>query len=265
MAPALGLGHFTFLHLSPVQLVRMAHEAGFGFVGLRFHPVAHGQLHWLPVGEAMDELRRVMEGEGVGLYDVETVVIDPTLDAAGLAPLMDAAAALGGKRINTCADCFEGLDETFARICDLAQSRGLGVDLECMAWRGINTPQACQDLIRRSGAQNAGYLVDALHHTRCGGGTEDLTAMDPGRVVSAQVCDAPLVAPVGREAMIAEARGARLVPGEGGLPLRALLAALPAATVLSVEVPSATDTRPEADRAKAIFRATARLLEDSER
>jgi sugar phosphate isomerase/epimerase len=264
MSPALGLGHFTFLHQPPVQLVRMARDAGFGFVGLRFHPVAPGQLHWLPVGKDMDELRRVMEGEGVGLYDVETVVIDPTLDAAGLAPVMDAAAALGGKRINTCADCFDGLDDAFARICDLAQARGVGVDLECMAWRGINTPQACLDLIRRSGAQNAGYLVDALHHTRCGGSAEDLAAMDPGRIVSAQLCDAPRVAPEAREALIAEARGARLVPGEGGLPLRALLAALPAATVLSVEVPSTTDPRPEADRAKAIFRATACLFEDSE-
>jgi sugar phosphate isomerase/epimerase len=265
MAPALGLGHFTFLHLSPVQLVRVAREAGFGLVGLRFHPVAPGQLHWLPVGQEMAELRRVMAGEGVGLYDVETVVIDPTLDAAGLAPVVDAAAALGGKRINTCADRFDGLDDAFARICELAQSRGLGVDLECMAWRGINTPQACLDLIRRSGAQNAGYLVDALHHTRCGGGAEDLAGMDPGRIHSAQLCDAPLVSPGGSDAMIAEARGGRLVPGEGGLPLRALLAALPAATVLSVEVPSATDPRPDSDRAKAIFRATARLIEEAER
>jgi sugar phosphate isomerase/epimerase len=260
---AIGLGHFTFLHLSPPRLVRLAREAGFGFVGLRFHPVAPGQVHWLPVREELGELRRVMEGEGVRLFDVETVVIDQTLDIQGLVPMMDAAATLGGARINTCADRFDGLDDAFATICDLAKARGLGVDLECMAWRGINTPQACLDLIRRSDAPNAGYLVDALHHTRCGGSPADLSATELGRIVSAQLCDAPAALPLGREAMIAEARGGRLVPGEGGLPLLALVAALPAGTTISVEIPSATDPRPERDRATAIFRATSRLFEDT--
>jgi sugar phosphate isomerase/epimerase len=263
MTPVLGLGHFTFLHLSPARLVRLARGAGFGLVGLRFHPVMPGQLHWLPEGAELDELARVMAGEGVGLYDVETVVIGPTLDPAGLVPMMDAAAALGGRRINTCADRFDGLDDAFAQICDLAQARGLGVDLECMAWRGIDTPQACLDLIRGSGARNAGYLVDALHHSRCGGRPEDLAAMDRGRIVSAQLCDAPLAPPSGAEAKLAEARGGRFLPGEGGLPLRALIAALPAGTTISVEVPSATDQRPEPDRASAIFRATAALFEDT--
>ncbi|WGV15032.1 sugar phosphate isomerase/epimerase family protein [Fuscovulum ytuae] len=260
---ALGLGHFTFLHLSPARLVRLAREAGFGLVGLRFHPVVPGQLHWLPVGEELGELRRVMNGEGVRLYDVETVVIDTTLDVHGLVPMMDAAAALGGARINTCADWFDGLDDTFATICDLARARGLGVDLECMAWRGINSPGACLDLIRRSGAPNAGYLVDALHHIRCGGSAADLAATQSGGIVSAQLCDALATPPADREAMIAEARGGRLVPGEGGLPLRSLVAALPQGTTISVEVPSASDPRPERDRAKAIFRATARLVEDT--
>jgi sugar phosphate isomerase/epimerase len=263
--PALGLGHFTFLHCAPAQLVRLAREAGFGFVGLRFHPVAPGQLHWLPVGADLVELRHVMEGEGIGLYDVETVVIEPSLDVEALAPMMDAAAALGGKRINTCADLFDGLDMTFARICELATARGLTVDLECMAWRGINTPQACLDLIHRSGARNAGYLVDALHHTRCGGLPADLGSMDPGRIASAQLCDAPLASPGDRDLMIAEARGGRLAPGEGGLPLQALVSRLPVGTTFSVEVPSATDKRPEIDRAKAIFQATSRLFEDIER
>jgi sugar phosphate isomerase/epimerase len=260
MKPALGLGHFTFLHLSPARLVRLARSAGFSFVGLRFHPVVPRQLHWLPKGAELEELRRVMAGEGIGLHDVETVVIDPTLDPGALVPMMDAAATLGGRRINTCADQFGGLDDSFAQICELARVRGLGVDLECMAWRGINAPQACLDLIRRSGAHNAGYLVDALHHTRCGGRAEDLSTMDSGRIVSAQLCDAPLAPPSDPEAMIAEARGGRLAPGEGGLPLKALVASLPAGTAISVEVPSATDKRPEADRARAIFAATAALF-----
>lgn len=257
----LGLGHFTFLNLSPTELVRLARAAGFGFVGLRFHPVAPGQLHWLPDAPGLAELTRVMDGEGVSLYDIETVVIDAALDPDTLIPAMDAAAALGASRINTCADHFPELVPRFVQICALADERGLGVDIECMAWRGIASPAACLDLIDRSGAANAGYLVDALHHIRCGGAPDDIAAMPRGSVRSAQLCDAPLAAPGDAAALIAEARGGRLLPGDGGLPLRDIIAALPTDAVLSVELPSATDMRPNLERARAIYAATAALFE----
>jgi sugar phosphate isomerase/epimerase len=258
---SLGLGHFTFLDLPPADLVRLARAAGFDFVGLRFHPVMPGQLHWLPDSMGLKELAGVMAGEGVGLYDIETVVIDAALDPGALIPAMDAAAALGGQRLNACADVFGDLIPKFARICELAAARGLGVDIECMAWRGVNTPQACLDLIDKIGASDAGYLADALHHTRCGGTPDDLRAMAAGRIVSAQLCDAPLARPAGNGALMAEARGGRLLPGDGGLPLREILSALPEQTVLSVELPSATDTRPPLERARAIYAATLALLE----
>lgn len=258
---ALGLGHFTFLNLSPVELVRLARAAGFGFVGLRFHPVADGQLHWLPDAAGIRDLARVMDGEGIGLYDIETVVIDAGLDPQSLIPAMDAAAALGASRLNTCADLFQGLPERFAQICALAAERDLGVDIECMAWRGIASPQACIDLIDQSGAGNAAYLVDALHHIRCKGTPGDIAAMPAGRVRSAQLCDAPLAPPGDAAALIAEARGGRLLLGEGGLPLAAIVTALPADAVLSVELPSATDPRPPLERARAIHAATTALLQ----
>lgn len=257
----LGLGHFTFLNLSPEALVRLARAAGFDFVGLRFHPVAAGQLHWLPDAAGLTELARVMNGEGVGLYDIETVVIDENLDPQTLVPVMDAAAALGAARLNTCADVFPALPDRFAQICALADEYGLGVDIECMAWRGVSSPQACLDLISRSGARNAAYLVDALHHIRCKATPGDIAAMPAGYVRSAQLCDAPLRPPGDPAALIAEARGGRLLPGEGGLPLREIVAALPDDTVLSVELPSVTDPRPPRARACAIHAAATALLQ----
>lgn len=260
MTRALGLGHFTFLDLSPAELVRLARRSGFEFVGLRFHPVSSGARHWLPDAAGLRELARVIRGEGIGLYDIETVVIDEALDPEILVPAMDAASALGGKRVNVCADVFPALAETFASIGDLAAARGLGLDLECMAWRGINTPRACLDLIASSGVSGAAYLVDALHHSRCGGASSDIAAMPVGRIVSAQLCDAPATAPSGADALLAEARGGRLLPGEGGLDLAGIVRALPAETAISVELPSASDTRPPLDRARAIHAATAALF-----
>lgn len=257
---ALGLGHFTFLDLPPGELVRLARRSGFDFVGLRFHPVSPGALNWLPDATGLRELARVMQGEGVGLYDIETVVINEALEPEDLVPAMEAAAALGGKRVNVCADVFPALAETFARIGELAAARGLGLDLECMVWRGINTPRACFDLIASSDVPGAAYLVDALHHSRCGGTLSDITGRPAGQVVSAQLCDAPATAPSGDGALLAEARGGRLLPGEGGLDLAGIVRALSAETVISVELPSANDTRPPSERARAIFSATSALF-----
>lgn len=260
MTRALGLGHFTFLDLPPAELVRLARRSGFDFVGLRFHPVSPGAPYWLPDAVGLRELARVMQGEGIGLHDIETIVIDEALDPETLIPAMDAASALGGRRVNVCADVFPALTETFARIGVLAADRGLGLDLECMAWRGIDTPRACLDLIASSGASNAAYLVDALHHSRCGGTAADIAGMPAGRIVSAQLCDAPAAAPSGDDALLAEARGGRLLPGEGGLDLAGIIRALPAGTVVSVELPSASDPRPPLERARAIFAATSALF-----
>jgi len=256
----IGLGHFTFLDQSPVDLVRLARQAGFGFVGLRFHPVATGQLNWLPDAAGLRELASVMEGEGIGLYDIETVVIDAGFDPEALIPALDAAAQLGAQRVNTCADVFPALAERFARVCALAGERGLSVDIECMKWRGVNRPGACLGLIKASGATNAGYLVDTLHHARCGGTTDDLRQIAPRLLRSVQICDAPLPAPETTDALLAEARGGRLLPGEGALPLAESLRALPDDAVISVELPNASDERDPLTRARAIHVATAALL-----
>lgn len=84
--PLLGLAHFTFLNLPPMELVRLAAGAGFARVGLRLHPVAAGALCYdLPIGSAaMREVKAVLNGEGVSVYDIETVVIDSSFNVASL-------------------------------------------------------------------------------------------------------------------------------------------------------------------------------------
>ena len=261
---ALGLGHFTFLDLDPVALIRLARASGFAFVGLRFHPVAPGQLHYRPPpgSAAMTALRRAIADEGVGVYDIETIVLDAGFDPDALRPVIDAAAEVGAERLNVCAEDWDrgALVTLFGRLCDLAGAAGIGVDIECMAWRGIDTPGKCLEVIEAAGRPNAGVLVDALHLDRCGGTPAEVAAMPPARVVSAQLCDAPRGRPKRAEALIAEARGGRLMPGAGGLPLAELVAALPEHTVVSVEAPMARDDRPPPLRARHIRDATMRLL-----
>ena len=53
----------------------------------------------------------------------------------------------------------------------------------------------------------------------------------------AQVCDAPAQVPDTVDGLIHTARCERLLPGEGGIDIRAMLSALPADLPLSVEIP----------------------------
>jgi len=260
----LGLGHFSFLELDPIGLVRLAGATGFRFVGLRLHPVAPGQVHYCPASpDEVAILAGTLKDEGVTLYDVETIVIDDTFDPESIRPMIDIAATLGAERLNVCAEDWDraALVDTFANLCDIADEVGMAVDLEPMAWRGINTPAKCRAVLDASKPKNAGYLTDALHHFRCGGTLEDFAAFSPKQLKSVQLCDAPAAAPATPELCIAEARGGRMIPGEGELDLRGLIKAIPDDAVLSVELPMAHDRRTAVERARDIFRSTIALVE----
>ena len=61
--------------------------------------------------------------------------------------------------------------------------------------------------------------------------------------------------------LIREARTGRLLPGDGVLPLRELVAALPAGIPLAIEAPSrATADLPALERSRRAYRALSALL-----
>lgn len=259
----LGIAHFTAIELPPHDLVSMAGRIGYASVGLRLFPAAPGApLYAVPRGSLEAQaLHDAMKRTGVEVHDLEFVVIGPEFDAGALAPVLDAASAFGAKRVSCCgADPERGrLVANVAALCSVAARHGMGVDLECMAWRDVASLGDAAAVIREVGHPAGGVLVDALHLSRTGGTPADVAALPPGLVRSAQLCDAPAARPTTTQAVIAEARGGRLPPGEGALPLRDLLAALPRGVALSVEVPM-DDGRPAEARARDIFDATWRLL-----
>jgi sugar phosphate isomerase/epimerase len=59
--------------------------------------------------------------------------------------------------------------------------------------------------------------------------------------------------------IIRQARSDRLFPGEGGLDLRGLMAALPAGIALSLEIPVAKEMKP-LERARRALAATKAIL-----
>jgi sugar phosphate isomerase/epimerase len=262
--PPLGLTHFTAIGVPPIELVGLAARTGYASIGLRLYPAFPGApFYEIPVGSAGSrEMRSRLSGEGISVYDIEFVTIAADFVPVSLAPMLEAASVLGAQRLSVCGDDPDHarMVSTFAQLCDVAADFGMGVDLECMAWRQVASLPAAAAVAQEAARPNGGVLVDALHLSRTGGTPADVRNTSASLIRSAQLCDAAAERPASTDAIIAEARSGRLPPGHGTLPLRDLLRALPDGTILSVEVPMSGSANPEA-HVRTIFSATRALFD----
>ena len=219
------------LDTPPLELVRAAAAAGFDGVGLRLsHDHACSADGLIAIG---DEIR----AHGLVLHDVEVHRI--TMHAGDPGPLIDAAAAAGARHLLVVSDIADD-EMTVAELRRCAQrcaAAGITAALEYMAW---TNPASSTRAVAMAEAADMCIVVDLLHHHRLGEGVEELRALVAGgRLGWVQLCDAPAAAPGnGIEGLIDEARHRRMPPGHGGLPLRELLAEVPAHVPISVEVQS---------------------------
>lgn len=149
-----------------------------------------------------------------------------------------------------------GLAPHFAEVCARAAGHGLKVAVEFVPGGAIPTLGAALELIERSGADNAGVMIDAWHFFRGGSSLAQLARVPGERILSVQLCDAPATPAADLHAEMLR----RDLPGEGGLDLAGLMAALAATGTtapLGVEVINpALEARPVAE---AIGRCAAAL------
>jgi sugar phosphate isomerase/epimerase len=263
--PPVGLAHFTVIEVPPLDLVSLAARAGYAAIGLRLYPAFPGAPYYeIPAGSAASkEMQRRMNGEGIRVYDIEFVTLTEDFSPVTLSGVLEAASALGAQRLSVCGDDPDRsrLVARFTELCDLAAGFGMGVDLECMAWRQVASLPDAVRVVEAAGRPNGGVLVDALHLARTGGSPIDLQGISENLIRNVQLCDAPSRRPPSVEAIIQEARSGRLPPGMGELPLHELLAAVPDGAAISVEVPMSAASSPDA-HARTIFNATRALLEE---
>lgn len=173
---------------------------------------------------------------GVPVHDVEVYRIDGS--ARNPEPLLDAAAAAGARAVLVVSDLPDRAAtlDSLSALREECAARELRLGLEYMAWTNPSHPLDAIDVAEQTGCE---LVVDLLHHLRVGAGAAELQAIiASGRLGWVQLCDAPADAPVGREALVHEARHGRLPPGDGELPVGALLVCLPSDVTISVEVQS---------------------------
>ncbi len=251
-APQTGLEHLTLLGVPPPELVTCAARAGFTAVGLRAAPANDDERPWpLGPGSAMlaETVRRCRD-TGVAVLDVEAIRLGPR--SPDYVPVLETAAELGARFVNAiCDDADLGAAAArFAALAEAARPYRVRPVIEFMAYRTVRTLRDAVAIAAGSGT--GGILIDALHVRRCRVGLPALRLVDPSLIAYAQLCDAPLACPPDE---IREAREARLLPGEGELPLRALVAALPAGIPLTIEAPNVRGAHHPARFAAAARRA----------
>ncbi len=245
MSRIYSLAYLSANALTPPQAVRLAVELGYHFVGLRLLPNAAGapQQFLIDQPEVLRETVAAQRDTGVGVFDLEIIRIAEGFDARAYLPLLEAGAALKAKAVLVAGDDTDEarLTEGYARLCELMQPYGLTADLEFMPWTAVPDAGAALRIVEAAGRpDNGGILVDALHVSRSSTTLDDIRAIPRELLHYAQICDAPTSLQIGRpftvEEMIHTARCKRLLPGEGGIDLHGLFAALPQDLPISVEV-----------------------------
>ena len=228
----------TLQDAAPLDYVDATLRAGYDGIGLRVHRSPGLPFHPV-VGDAT--LIREMKArlDGFPVFDLYSFYLEPGTDVSSFAAAMELGASFGAKYATVMgADAdWSRQRDNFVRTCDLAAQFGLICSLEFAVIRPLATlPQTVQLITEAK--REAVICIDPLHLARSGGTPADVKALPEKYFPYAQISDGVLEAGEPNPALFGKlGLGQRKMPGEGTLPLRELLAALPKDVPLSVELP----------------------------
>jgi len=159
----------------------------------------------------------------------EALALAALCDGAGSQSLL--ACALPDRAYDT-EDAIRG----FETLCDGLGHGGVTVSLEFLPWSPIANLADAWRILESAGRENAGLTLDVFNWYRSGSDLDLLSTL-PGHIVrSIQLCDAS-AKPIGELAH--EAMHDRLLPGQGGADIGALLTSVKktgARPALTIEV-----------------------------
>jgi sugar phosphate isomerase/epimerase len=250
MTPPIGIAHLTLLRLTPPELVAVAAETGYDFVGIRVKAVTAGERRYAmePGSPLSRETLARLRDTGLEVRDIEFLPLGPDTGRDDWMPALEAGAALGARTFSVVGvDEDRGrLTDTLARLVADSAPYGIRPTLEPISYQPVSRVAEAAGIARAAGSA---VLLDSLHIQRGGSPMDEVRALEPDLVPLVQLCDGPLVlppvldlppgTPAEGTARHVESRVQREVVGEGEFPLAELLGAVPAGTPLSVEVPHA--------------------------
>lgn len=241
---------------TPAQLIECAAASDFDFGGMWCE-----RETWTP--STTRAIRAQARDAGVQLLDCEVAWIMPGAPDPWLTELVHIAAEIGARNL-LCVSSDPDLAATTAKfqtLVDAAKGTGVRVNLEFGIFTEVKTIHMASAVLESVEGKAKALLVDTLHWARSGGTAEDLAAIPREWLSYCQPCDAPAQGPdvTSFDAIIDDAINRRMALGQGGLPLGAMVDALPAHLPMAIEERSATlrDTFPDLiDRARECARTS---------
>jgi sugar phosphate isomerase/epimerase len=266
LARKIGIAPMTILELTPPEMVTVAAEAGYDFVGLRLVNATPEEPVRATLGltDLIRETKARLDATGLELIDIEILRLKPETNVrADFEAFFETGAFLGASQA-----LIAGNDPDHSRLADnynelgiLAGEYGITPNLEPMPWTDIRSITEARAVLAQATHSNIGILVDAIHWDRSDATLDDLRAVPAEYLHYMQLDDAPTEKPTTLDELLHQGRAHRYLPGHGGLDLVGLLNALPADLPISLEAPVvATAHLPAIDRARAALAATQEFL-----
>lgn len=238
-----GLAQLSLLNTAPPDLVGIAAQAGFDFIGVRVRPVTATERPYnlQPGSPMLKETLARMQDTGVTVRDIEFLLLDGSDQRDAWLRMMEAGQALGA-----CSLTVAGADpdnarllNTLTRMTEDGRNFGITPTLEAISYQPVASIAQAAKIASEAGCQ---IVVDTLHFNRFigagGAGQWAELHAHAALVPLLQLCDGPTGRPASREALVLESRSEREVPGEGGFELAKVAAFLPDGLPVSAETPS---------------------------
>ncbi len=233
--------------VSPAEFIRMVAATGcklvtlFTFDGGDQVPRSNTGLSYpqpvTPQNKA--ETLAALAETGVAVDGIEFFPLTEEVNLDIYVPALAMGRELGAKRASSHLFIRDDalVVDKLGKLCDLAKREGLTLSSEfCPMTAGNPSLERSIWLVDQLGRSDFGMGVDTLHFVRSGGSLEVLAGLDPRYFGIAQICDA--LGTHTSQDYIADVHN-REVPGEGDLPLREILSAVPQSMQIEIEVPAA--------------------------
>ncbi len=233
------LAYLTVPGTPPVELIRMAKEAGYDYVSLRTIPMGQpgepqARLEKDPALFAAVE--RALKECGMKPLDIELVRIREDLleDYRGA---FEKAAELGATQVlsSVWTKDHSFAADRYAAVCEQAAQFGLTVNLEFPVLSELKTFREALAMQEKVGAPNLKVMMDMIYVHLDGVTPADIKAVAPERFGVIHMCDWPKDA---GEDMTAVVRGGRAYCGEGCADIAGFVGALPESCPISIELPN---------------------------
>ena len=221
---------------SPAQLIEAAAASDFDFGGMWAE-----REDW--TSATTRAIRAQARDAGVELLDLEVAWIMPGAPVPWLTELVHIAAEIGARNL-LCVSSDPDMAATTAKfqtMVDAAKGTDVRVNLEFGIFTEVKTIHMARAVLEAVEGEAKALLVDTLHWSRSGGTAADLAAIPREWLSYCQPCDAPADGPdtSNFDAIIDDAINRRMPLGHGGLPLAAMVDALPDHLPMAIEERSA--------------------------